>query len=364
MNLHKFTFREIKGRDAILNDMKKSVIPSFFPFSDDTIKENSRFEYQVITPGRKDTEVKKETRGKMDSLIILFHGLNERSWDKYYPWADYISNNTGKPVLLFPMAFHINRAPSEWSEPRIMQKYVMQESADNDKVRHLTFLNYALSKRVEADPYRFYLAGRESVNNVCQLVEDIRKDRHPLIGRNAQIDIFAYSIGALMAQVLLMSNPGNLFTSSKLFLFCGGSLFNMMNGDSRMIMDRNSFKAMLDYYTNYFIYFKDEKRLKGDMLEHAFICHIDRSLYRDQRESFYRESSPRVRIISLKKDRVIPTEGIIAAMGEEYKKCLQEMDFPFPYSHENPFGPLAQRKDIQEDVWFRSVFDRVSEFLG
>ncbi|MDD4639206.1 MAG: DUF6051 family protein, partial [Bacteroidales bacterium] len=124
------------------------------------------------------------------------------------------------------------------------------------------------------------------------------------------------------------------------------------------------FNAMLDYYTKHFIYFKDEKRLKGDILEHAFICHIDSSLNREQRESFYRESSSRIRVISLKKDKVVPTEGIIAAMGEEHKKCLLEMDFPFSYSHENPFGPLAQKDDIQKDIWFRNVFDRVSEFLG
>ena len=360
MNFHKFTFREIKGRGEIATDMKKSVIPPFFPFGDDTIVENRRFEYQIAVPEK----MQRNINGKATSVIILFHGLNERSWDKYYPWASYISNSTGKPVLLFPAAFHINRAPAPWSESRTMQRFVSEEKEASERERHLTFLNYALSKRIEADPFRFYLAGRESINNVCQIVEEIRKGKHPLIESDAKIDIFAYSIGVLMAHVLLLANPGNFFTTTKLFAFCGGSVFNRMNGDSRMIMDRNSFRALVDYYSNRFIYYKDEKRLKGDALEHAFICHIDSFLYREQREDFYRESSSRIRILALRQDKVIPTDGIVDALGDEHKKSLQEIDFPFPYTHENPFGALAFKEGLEKNVWFRNVFDRVSEFLG
>ena len=360
MRLHKFAFRETKGKSEILCDMKSTVTPSFFSKSDDKITENRNFEYQIVEPAK----MRCTRQGKADSLILLFHGLNERSWEKYYPWANYISDFTGKPVLMFPAAFHINRAPVQWSQPRIMQQFVSGEKGYEDKERHLTFMNYALSKRIEADPYRFYLAGRESINNVCQILEDIRKGKHPMIDENASVNIFAYSIGALLAQVLLFANPGNYFTTSRLFMFCGGSVFNQMNGDSRMIMDRNSFREMVRYYTNNFIYFKDEKRLKGDLLEHAFICHIDQSLYREQREYFYRESSPRIRAIALKNDKVIPTTGIMAALGEEHEKCLEELDFPFRYSHEAPFGVGEQPVRMQEDVWFRRVFTKASEFLG
>ena len=49
------------------------------------------------------------------------HGLNERNWSKYLTWAEYLSSKTGKIVILFPIAFHINRSPVGWSNPRYLQ---------------------------------------------------------------------------------------------------------------------------------------------------------------------------------------------------------------------------------------------------
>jgi hypothetical protein len=69
-------------------------------------------------------------------------------------------------------------------------------------------------------------------------------------------------------------------------MFCGGSVFNEMNGDSRMIMDKSSFEVMLKYYTENFIYFKDEKRLKGDSIEHAFNMSYRQVPEQDQRVVF------------------------------------------------------------------------------
>lgn len=363
MKSHKFLFREILGREEISEDMKRTVTPSFYCKPDHEIEENRVFDYKIIEPEL--NPMRRALNGKADSFILLFHGLNERNWDKYYPWAEYIAEKTRKPVLLFPIAFHINRAPDEWSAPRVMQPFISLENRDYIKNDHLTFLNYALSKRIQADPYRFYLAGRESVYNVCQLMNQIQKGRHPMIDARASVDIFAYSIGAMLAQVLLFANPGYYFTDSKLFMFCGGSVFNEMNGDSRMIMDGESFRTMIKYYTENFIYFKDEKRLKGDQLEHAFICHIDKSLYRSQREYFYNENAKRIRVLSLKKDTVIPTSGIKSALGAEQLQCLEELDFPFNYSHEVPFPEVGPKVSATERrYWFERVFSEASDFLG
>ncbi len=361
MKFHKFLFQEIFGKEEIIEDMKSTPTPAFYMKPDDEIIENQDFEYQIVEPEK----MRRAVNGKADSVILLFHGLNERSWDKYYPWAKYIAEKTHKPVLLFPIAFHINRSPLEWATPRSMQPFLAGEDRENLKNNHLTFLNYALSKRIMADPYRFYLSGRESVYNVCQIMNQIRKGRHPMIDTNAKIDIFAYSIGALLAQVLLFANPENYFSNSKLFMFCGGSVFNEMNGDSRMIMDKPSFDLMLKYYTENFIYFKNEKRLKGDLIEHAFICHIDKSLNRTQREYFYNENAYRIQALSLKKDTVIPTNGIKSALGIEQLRCLEELDFPFNYSHEIPFPEAGPKVNAEErSFWFDRVFSKASEFLS
>ena len=77
------------------------------------IAENRRFTYQVFVPVERRDERK---------AILLLHGLNERNWDKYHHWAEYLALNTGKPVILFPIAFHMNRGPSAWLNPRSMNR--------------------------------------------------------------------------------------------------------------------------------------------------------------------------------------------------------------------------------------------------
>jgi hypothetical protein len=74
-------------------------------------------------------------------------------------------------------------------------------------------------------------------------MNEIRRGKHPLLAKSCKVDIFAYSIGALMSQVLLSSDVEGHFDHSKLFMFCGGALFNEMNGSSRMIMDGDTFRT-------------------------------------------------------------------------------------------------------------------------
>ena len=53
------------------------------------IEENRRFTYPVFIP--------RERRDDRRAILLL-HGLNERNWDKYLVWAEYLALNTGKPV--------------------------------------------------------------------------------------------------------------------------------------------------------------------------------------------------------------------------------------------------------------------------
>ena len=81
---------------------------SFSPISninridDCKIKENSQFNYYIFE--NTDSE-------KHKGAIFLFHGLNEKKWDKYLPWAYTLARNTGKTVIVLPLSFHMNRAP-------------------------------------------------------------------------------------------------------------------------------------------------------------------------------------------------------------------------------------------------------------
>ena len=79
-----------------------------------SISENKSFSYPVFIPSERDTS----------KVILLFHGLNERSWIKYLTWAYFLCQNTGSYVILFPISFHINRSPSSWVDPRVMTEPV------------------------------------------------------------------------------------------------------------------------------------------------------------------------------------------------------------------------------------------------
>ena len=84
---------------------------------------------------------------------------------------------------------------------------------------------------------------------------------------------------------------------------------------------------------------------------------------KDKREGFFNNAADRIRIISLKNDVVMPTFGIIDALGKCSDVILEEKDFPFPYSHQWPF-PLYSKTDPEViEQCFKSVFDKVAAFL-
>jgi hypothetical protein len=358
MIIHTIHFEESFKREEILKERRVSPVPFFLNKRDDEISMNYSFDYLIAEPD----DSKRAKDEKLKSFIFLFHGLNERSWEKYISWAEALVNKTGRAVILFPLAFHINRAPVEWSNPRLMNPLINEAGKNKKKHFNLSFVNFALSSRIKSDPYRFYLSGKQTIYNICQLLLQIDNGEHPLIESNAKFDIFAYSIGAFMSQVMIQANPMNRFGNSKLFMFCGGSVFCKMNGNSKLIMDKESFLILNRYYKREFLgLFKKQDKI--DSIDRAFISMIGTRTFKKERKSFYLVSQERVRIVALKQDKVIPIKGIKKALGRVWEVCLEEMDFTYKYSHEAPFPLNIKEKDSRE-YWFNEVFTRASEFLS
>lgn len=350
-----FHFRQTVGTTEIYAFQKTLPVTEFYPLTDDHIEENKSFVYTVFSPCKEE---------KYQNAIILLHGLNERSWNKYLTWAEFLVCETGKPVILFPIAFHMNRAPGLWCNPRQVLPWVNKR---REKVSHndnLTFANVALSSRLSCHPLRFYASGRESVFNICQLAEEIKRGEHPLFLKNSSIDLFAYSIGALLSQVILLANPNKLFNDTRLFMFCGGSIFSEMNGNARDIMDKESYERLTNYYTNDFLGKRDLPYcFPEDIFEKAFKAMICPNSLKEERESFFRQACNRIRAISLKNDIVMPTEGIIKALGKASEKILEELHFSFDYSHQVPF-PLNTKVNKEEvDKAFRLILGKAAYFL-
>lgn len=328
-------------------------------FMDSSIRENCRFTYPVFIP---------DNRVDEPSGILLLHGLNERNWDKYLCWAEYLALHTRKPVILFPIAFHMNRGLASWANPRSMSLMAENRRRRTGASDSLSFANAALSERLTEDPYRFYSSGRQTVIDITALARQISSGEHPLFPAGTSLNIFAYSIGSFLAEILLMANPGNLFSGSRLFVFCGGSIFRHMYGESRLIMDKVTYERLLQYYCEEWLSTSAGNSAQpvrsNDHLEQAFDAMITPGYLTEKRRSFFSTWKDRIAGISLRKDKVMPFAGVEACMGSDLaSKCFKVLDFPFDYTHETPFPQDGRIEARRLDDSFQTVFHAGASFL-
>jgi len=357
--------REIQIPDSdikIYNVGFRSDIPEF-DFSnknDSLIPENSSFSYPVFTPRNR----------KSDKVILLLHGLNERSWVKYLVWAYYLAQYTDSYVILFPISFHINRSPSSWKDPRAMVPFMKDRNSSVGEISMSSFANIALSNRLTEDPMRFFKSGYQTTTDIVKLLSGIRNGEHEIIPKTGKFNIFAYSIGAFLAEIILMGNPENLFSQSKLFIFCGGSVFSNMQGSSKLIMDSLAFKRVYNYYLNDF---EDTLVGKSPLVDFlrtsqvgmAFRAMIDLGRLKAFRENIFKNLRGQIHSLSLLKDIVIPSKGVISTLtNSKENKIVDIWDFPYAYTHENPFPIFDSPLSKKVDYWFERVFSEATLFLA
>jgi len=336
-----------------------AVVPSL-AVPDWEVPENTEFTYPVMLP----SGVRRAA-----SAILLFHGLNEKSWDKYLPWARQLCLRTGKAVVLFPIAFHMNRAPAQWSNPREMSRAAAERRRMLGPIESASFANVALSTRLESRPERFILSGLETFDDVVRLVGEIRAGRHPCIDAGAPIDLFGYSIGAFLAEVLVMSNPRRYFRSSRAFLFCGGSTLRDMAPVSKFILDGKAGETLSSFFQGRF----EEELARESPLARLFariqsLGTVFRSFLDHERLRSFREArlaglGRRIKALALARDIVVPGAGVQRTLENSVRGGVQVIDFPFPYTHENPF-PLLEGMREEISLCFDGVFTLAGDFLA
>lgn len=352
LEIRPYRFEPEIGNLDIKNFRRKIPTTDFCPIPDDYIEENKHFTYTVFVP---------KGTTQTGRTIILLHGLNERSWEKYLPWAEQLCLQTGAAVILFPIAFHMNRTPREWSNPRAISPYVNLRKQELKEAGNTTFVNLAISSRISQCPMRFYISGRESIYNIRQLIREIKNGRHPLFKSGSSVHLFTYSIGAFLAQILFLSDQDKLLSDSRLFMFCGGTIFSRMNGSARDIMDRESFFKMRSYYLNDFL---TGNKVNNDSMTKAFKSMLSFPTFREYRESFFQGIQSRMKAVTLKKDTVIPTIGVREALGPGCSgAALEEWDYPYEYSHQVPFPVYGKVPAELVMEKFNLLFNLASGFL-
>jgi hypothetical protein len=338
-------------------------MPDGFSSPDDrSISENITFSYPVFVPENRESR----------KVILLLHGLNERSWVKYLVWAYWLCSSTGSYIVLFPISFHINRSPSSWKDPRAMIPFLKERKLTCGEIEMSSFANIALSNRLTEDPTRFFKSGYQTACDIVKLMSLIRNGKHAFIPAGCKVNIFAYSIGAFLAEIILMGNQENLFSESKLFMFCGGSIFSNMHGTSKLIMDSLAYEKVFGYYMKDF-----EKEIKGksplvavlreSQIGMAFRSMIDLGRFRSFREKILKRLREQTYSVALSRDMVIPADGIVKTLnintGPDCRN-IEVWDFPYSYSHENPFPVFDTPLSKSVDQCFERLFTAASFFLA
>ncbi|WP_430935398.1 DUF6051 family protein [Saccharicrinis sp. 156] len=330
---------------------------------DDRVEENKSFNFYLLKP-----------RGtyKLKKMVFLFHGFNEKSWDKYLPWGAAIADRLKCGVVFFPLAFHMDRAPSLWSEKRKMYELSNKRKQQFPNVIHSTLSNAAISARMQSLPQRFICSGLQTYYDIIQLIEELKSGRISNIDPDFSFDIFAYSIGGLLGEILKLTNYNGYFDNARLCLFCSGPVFNRLSPVSKYILDSEANVALYSYLVEHFDKFliKDaylNHCLNGDHNEgKVFRSMLEFKRLREYRESLFKEHEEQIYAIALKKDVVIPAFEVINTLNGAYRDIqikVDVMDFDYPYTHETPF---PNNHKIAEKVSrsFNEVFDKVCGFLS
>jgi hypothetical protein len=344
------------GQDTSLSE------GSVLDVADAVVSENRAFSYHVFQPA---------SSRKSESMILLLHGFNEKNWNKYLPWAAKLLEITGKTVVLFPMAFHMNRAPAAWSDTRLMRAVSNRRKEQFPEIMHSSLLNAAISTRLHSNPQRFIWSGLQTFEDVRDFIASCRNGEHPLFEENPAVDIMAYSIGGFLSEVLLLCNPDELFSETRLFMFCGGPVFNRISPVSKFILDSEANVRLYSFLVEHLeSHLKHDARLFAHLNDSSESGVAFRSMlnYRemvDYREGGFRRLADRIAAIALTGDGVIPpyeVENTLKGRNRDIPVSVQTMDFPFPYRHEDPF-PALTGISVEVDAAFNEVFERIGAFL-
>jgi hypothetical protein len=100
----------------------------------------------------------------------------------------------------------------------------------------------------------------------------------------------------------------------------------------------------------------------------AFISMLSLNRFQALREFAFHRLRHQISAIGLSKDQVIPARSILQTLSGGTKKRnripMSILDFPYPYSHENPFPTGNPVFRAQVNQAFHQVFSRAAKFLS
>jgi len=292
------------------------------------VPENVDFRYPLLrSPGA----------DRARALVIVLHGLNERSFTKYVPWAYQLWRSTGAAVALYPLSFHINRVSPQWGR-EIERHLALRRAVPRNENVH--GFNCVISERLDAYPERFFWGGLQSYGDVVDLVREVRAGHHPHVHPEARIDLVGYSIGGYLALGLMLLDEGGLFRESRAVMFESGAALRATNMSSRFIIDHACEVSLMKLYVRF------TGRLANTRLSHWLREHelgrCFRALCGDESErprleARLRELAPRLLAVSNRNDEVIPAPAVLNTLRGLHRDTGVRVHELSLGVHEHPF---------------------------
>jgi len=317
--------------------------------SDDQIERNIKFPYLIVREGSSLGPSRPYKRA-----TILLHGLNERHFLKYMPWAYHIWQTTHEPVVLFPLSFSINRVLPEW---RKQMPKIYAHRAGERKIKRSHEFNSTISERLEPNPERFFWGAEQSYWDIVDFVREIRSGESEQLKQHfdadARIDFLGYSSGGYLALAHLAVNHEGLFSESRACLFASCVDMDDLRPASPYVVDEEAERSLRELYVAYFDGGSSEstENVPNERMRHwlkyhpegrwlrSFGGHLPNRKESDRanRDSRLRELAERLLGIANTNDMVMPWRRMRdVLLGDERDSGVrfEKLDLGI---HENPF---------------------------
>lgn len=204
---------------------------SYLRSEDAAVSENRTFTYLMVEPDSRSTQT-------WQNVLILTHGLNEGSYSKLFLWAYNLANQLNYPILIFPIAFHIDRRSNLWDYPA-QARLVNTRNQVPGNLRVSPF-NARISQRIAEAPERFLRGGLQSYFDVADLCDEISSGRHPKFKPTTTPHFLGYSAGGYLALTLMLSRTDEKHSLSRYVLFASCVKPDDMRPASLFIMDEHA----------------------------------------------------------------------------------------------------------------------------
>jgi hypothetical protein len=318
--------------------------------------------------------------GPFRRVVILLHGLNESEYRKYFPWACTLAQ-AGIPVILFPIAFLVNRRPRQWRGDVETQRHLRTRQAQPGN-NAATRYNVILSERLENRPERFFVGGRQSYFDLLDLTASVHSGtfainrgedgaltlRYPF-SEGARVDFLGFSIGGYLTLGLLLEASENpTLADSRGIIFAAAAPFVhpdqtvIANPLSPFILDRRATERLRAFY----------RSPEADALMDNPEGRWCRAVFHAERPALDM-ALPRIRsrllTIGNAADTVVPAAGMEATLGRlDYLLELGAHEYPFSLADVRQAGVtrrVAKSYDVRPayEAGFRRFMQVVIEFL-